>query len=189
MRYLPLIAGVLLICAPAKADKFWLSDPKAAQNAPAGSSPNFIEGVLIDENREEYHVRVSGGELVLRKTSVFKVEKDDLSLEAIVKAEIDSKQAGKLANQQRNQHQALASEIREVKTALAAARRSARTVEASSTRPEARRAAQGTRFDPIVGTTNGFDDNYILMRDAEIAWSLTKDRRYLRIIRKLRRLR
>ena len=48
---------------------------------------------------------------------------------------------------------------------------------------------QGTGFDPIVGVTNGFDNDYIMMRDAEIAWSLTKDRRYLRIIRKLRRLR
>ena len=101
MRYLPLIAGVLLICAPAKADKFWLTDPESQQSSAAGSSPSLIQGVLVATDDEGYHVRIVGGEVVLSKKIVFKIEKDGLTLDAIIKAETDSKQIGETANESR----------------------------------------------------------------------------------------
>jgi hypothetical protein len=189
MRYLPLIAGILLICAPAKADKFWLADPKTEQNAAPGSSPNVIEGVLVAEDEEAYHVRVEGGEIVLLKSRVYKVEKDKLSIGAIAKAEQQSRKAGEEANAQRLQKQQMDREIRNVKIANAVARRSAAAVEASASRNVEEVILPRAGFDPILGIATGFDSDYIIRRDAELAWSLTRDRRYLRMIRKLRRLR
>lgn len=184
MRYLPLIAGVLLICAPAKADKFWLSDPKSEQSAAAGSSPNLIQGVLVAEDDDGYHVRIEGGEILLPKKSVFKIEKDDLTLDAIVKAETDSKQGGKTANESRRASQASQKRMRDVRIADASASRSTQVIEAS-----APQSAPTEGFDPILGVARGYNSQYAMMHDAQIAWSLTKDRRYLRLLRQLRRMR
>lgn len=187
MRYLPLIAGVLLFCAPAKADKFWLTDPKAEQQSAAdGSSPNLIEGVLVAEDDEGYHIRTVGGEILLPKKSVFKVEKDGLTLDAIVKAEKDGKESGEQANQERRTAQANAKRMRDVRIAEASARRSAEAVEASA---DVGQASQGSGFDPVLGVATGYDSMAAMLHDAQIAWSLTKDRRYLRLLRQLRRLR
>lgn len=188
MRYLPLIAGVLLICAPAKADKFWLSDPKAQQNAPAGSSPNIIEGVLVAENEEGYHVRIEGGEILLPKASVFKVEKDGLSLDTIVKAEGKAKKAGELANQERRLLQEVRKRENDVRIVEATSRRSSRAVEATQGQGQ-REPARAQGFDPVVGVATGFNSHYAMMRDAQLAWTMTKDRRYLKLLRQLRRLR
>ena len=187
MRYLPLIAGVLLICAPAKADKFWLTDPKSEQNAAAGSSPNLIEGVLVAEDEEGYHVRIEGGEILLPKKSVFKVEKDGLTLDAIVKAEGDKKKAGEQANEDRRTAQASQRRMRDVRIAEASAKRSANAVEAVSSNAPAPAATGG--FDPVLGVAGGYDSQYAMMNDAQLAWSLTKDRRYLQLLRQLRRMR
>lgn len=187
MRYLPLIAGVLLICAPAKADKFWLSDP-AAQKAAAGSSPDLIEGVLVAEDDESYHVRIEGGEIVLSKKRVFKVEKDGLTLDAIVKAEGAKKEALEQANKDRVLAQAEAKQQRNVRFAEASSRSSAEAVEADTSRSEVSPAAT-QRFDPVVGVVAGVVSDAALMRDAKVLWNLTKDRRHLRDLRQLRRMR
>lgn len=187
MRYLPLIAGVLLICAPAKADKFWLSDP-AKQNAAAGSSPDLIEGVLVAEDDETYHVRIEGGEIVLSKKSVFKVEKDGLTLDAIVKAEGDKKQALEQANKDRAVAQAEAQRQHRVRVVEASARRSARAVDAGTSRSQVS-PAPGQRFDPVVGVVSGAASDATLMRDAKAMWDLTRNRSYLRQLRQLRRMR
>ncbi|MCK5941075.1 MAG: hypothetical protein KAI24_03820 [Planctomycetes bacterium] len=185
MRYLPLIAGALLFAAPAKADKFWLSDPKAEAKAAAGSSPNVIEGVLLAESDEGYHVRVEGGEILLPKDSVFKVEKDDLTLDAIVKAEDKQQQAGEQANEERRLAQQVRRAARDVRIAEASAKKRVRAVEAAASR----RATEPQGFDPVLGVATGRDSTYEMMRDAQVAWSLTKDRRYLKLLRQLRRLR
>jgi len=187
MRYLPLIAGVLLICAPAKADKFWLSDPAKSQAA-AGSSPDVIEGVLVAEDDEGYHIRVEGGELVLPKSRVFKVEKDGLTLDAIVKAETSKKDSGEKANKDRRVAQAEAKQRRDVRIANASARRSASAVEAGISRSQVTPAPTAS-FDPVVGRVSGIISDAVLMRDAKVLWDLTKDRRYLRELRELRRMR
>jgi len=186
MRYLPLIAGVLLICAPAKADKFWLSDPKAEQNAAEGSSPNYIEGVLLGEDDDGYHVRVDGGEVVLLKSSVFKVEKDELSIDAIVKTESDGQEAGKLADEERRVVQLVQKQEREMTAVEASVRRSVQAVEADS---GVREAAPVAGFDPVLGVATGYNYQYAMMHEAQLAWTLTKDRRYLQLLRQLRRLR
>ena len=101
MRLIPLIVCTLLLSVPAKADKFWLEDPESHKNAAAGSSPAVIEGVLLSEDADGYHVRTVGGEVVLAKKSVFKIEKDGLTLDAIVKAEGAKAQANQAADQER----------------------------------------------------------------------------------------
>jgi hypothetical protein len=188
MRYLPLLIGALLFAAPAKADKFWLSDPKAQANAAEGSSPNLIEGVLLAEDEDGYHVRVEGGEILLPKKTVFKVEKDGLTLDAIVAAEKDKQAALERANAERRLAQQTARAEREIRAAEATARRRARAVEADVSRDGGERVEpQG--FDPVLGVATGGNTDADLMRDAQIAWSLTKDRRYLKLLRQLRRLR
>ena len=187
MRYLPLIAGVLLICAPAKADKFWLTDPESQQNSAAGSSPHLIQGVLVATDDEGYHVRIVGGEVVLSKQSVFKIEKDGLSLDAIVKAETASKQVGETANESRRAGQAAQQRMRDVRIAEASASRPAKAVEASSNRSAP--PVTTLSFDPVLGVASGYNSQYAMMHDAQIAWVLTKDRRYMKLLRQLRRMR
>ena len=187
MRYLPLIAGVLLICAPAKADKFWLSDP-AQQPATAGSSPDLIQGVLVAEDDEAYHVRIEGGEVLLPKAQVFKVEKDGLTLTDITKAEASSKKALAQANKDRVAAQAQASKRRKARIVEASARRTARAIEADASRRQAP-ALPAARFDPIIGVVTGGISDAALIRDTEALWKRTRDRRYLRQLRQLRRLR
>ncbi|MCB9878323.1 MAG: hypothetical protein H6835_12060 [Planctomycetes bacterium] len=191
MRYLTLIASALLFAVPAKADKFWLTDPEAEQqNAAEGSSPNVIEGVLIAESDEGYHVRVVGGEILLPKKSVFKIEKDALALDAIVKAEADAKAQGERDNQERRLAQEVAVTEQNVRIAEAAARRTARAVDADARLAEADAVqVQGAAaFDPVVGVAAS-GNQYELMRDAQVAWTLTNDRRYLKLLRQLRRMR
>ena len=101
MRYLPLTVCALLFAVPAKADKFWLSDPAAEKNAAAGSSANVLEGVLIAETEDAYQVRIVGGEVFLPKKAVFKVEKDGLTLDSIAKSEKDNSEALAAANRER----------------------------------------------------------------------------------------
>lgn len=186
MRYLPLIAGALLLTAPAKADKFWLSDPNAKAEAPADSSPDVIEGVLLAEDDDGYHIRTVGGELVLAKDSVFKIEKDGLTVDAIVKAEGDSQEALAQADRERRLAQDVARTERQIRVAEASARRAARAVEADTGALDEAPAPAG--FDPVLGVA-ARDGQYALMRDAQLAWTLTKDRRYLKLLRQLRRLR
>ncbi len=184
MRILPLIAGSVLLCAPAKADKFWMADPKTEQNAPAGSSPNYIEGVLVASSDEGYHVRIVGGEIVLPKASVFKIEKDALTLDAIIKAEQAAKKTGELANEERRLTQTIQRRERDVQIAEASARRSARPVDAVVSRS----APTIPAFDPVLGIAgSGFASHQLQMANARATWKLTRNRRYLKLLRQLRR--
>ena len=187
MRLLPLTAFALLFCAPAKADKFWLVDPKAEQDAPEGSSPTLIEGVLLAEDEEGYRIRVQGGELVLPKASVVKIEKDDLTVAAIAEAEAAARPELERADEERRLALEIERRERDIRIAEAAARRTAQAVEASAGGPV--RVVEAS-FDPVLGVaTNVGTSQAELLRDAQIAWTLTKDRRYLKLLRQLRRLR
>jgi hypothetical protein len=186
MRTLPLVAVALLLAVPAKADKFWLSDP-AAKDAAPGSTPNVIDGVLLAEDATSYHIRIVGGEIVLPKKAVFKVEKDDLSLDAIVKAEKDSADALAAANRERELQQQIASKEREIKLAEAASRRAAaRPVEASA--PAVVPATAPAQYDPVldIAPPTNLPE---LQRAARMAFEQTRDRAYLKELRQLRRLR
>ncbi|MBL8754122.1 MAG: hypothetical protein JNK15_12550 [Planctomycetes bacterium] len=175
MRILPPLVCALVFALPAKADKFWLSDPAAQKNAAAGSSPEVIEGVLLAEDADNYHVRVVGGELVLAKKSVFKVEKDGLKLDTIVKAEKDAAEALALANQERALQQQVAKKEREVRAAEASMRKSDKVAGAK---------AADADFDPVLRRAAPRAD---LVREAMAAYEQTGDRAYLKAARQLRR--
>ena len=182
-----MIAGLLLFCAPAKADKFWLTDPKSEQNATAGSSPNIIQGFLLSEEDDGYHIRVEGGQIVLAKKLVFHIEKGELTIDAILQAEADSQKKLDESNRQRVAAQKSERRSRERRFAEASAKRSGQAVAASSRRIE-NVPASLDEFDPVLGLAND-NSQYALMRDAKLAWRQTKDRRYLKMLRQLRRLR
>ncbi len=181
MRLTLLTACAFLFALPAKADKFWLSDPATQKNTPATSSPDLIEGVLLAEDATDYHIRVVGGELVLAKKRVFKVEKDGLTLDGIVKVEKDRAEALALANQERQLQQQIARKERELKVAEAAAKKSApKAVDAVAPRAEA------PAFDPVIGVVRPAGDAQVELR---AAYEATRDRDLLRQLRILRRLR
>lgn len=187
MRVLPLLVCTLLLQVPAKADKFWLSDPNAPKNSAEGSMPNIITGVLIAESDEGYHVRIVGGEVILPKKSVRKIEKDDLSIDAIVKMEKDNAAAQEAANKERQMAQAAARRAADVKAVEASAKRAAAP---AAPAPAETPAAVAPGFDPVVGVDRSVQgmSNVEMQRDMQLAWTLTKDRRYLVALRQLRRM-
>src|SRR5678816_1351488 len=160
--------------SPAKADKFWFSDPAAQKDAVENSSPDYIQGVLLSEDADGYHIRVAGGELVLAKKLVFKVEKDDMTVDAIVKAEKASAEAQALANKERELQQQIARKERELKAAEASAHKGgAKAVDASlQTAP----APAPAPFDPVLGVADGRGD---VLRQTQLAFQETHDRDYL----------
>jgi hypothetical protein len=184
MRILPLTVCALVFALPAKADKFWLSDPAAQKTASAGSSPEVVDGVLISEDADNYHVRVAGGELVLPKKAVFKIEKDDLTIETIVKGEKDSAEKLALANRERVLKQQIAQKERDVRVAEASAKRSDRKAADASAKVEPA-AAPVAGFDPVIGRAIGPAIDPV--REALLAYELTRDRAYLRLARQMRR--
>jgi hypothetical protein len=183
MRILPLSICALVFALPAKADKFWLTDPAAQKTASPGSSPEVVDGVLIAEDADNYHVRVAGGEMVLPKKAVFKIEKDDLTIETIVKGEKESAEKLALANRERVLKQQIAQKERDVRVAEASAKRSAKAVEASSSKSEPVVPVAG--FDPVIGRATVSSGD--MVRQALLAYELTGDRAYLRAARQLRR--
>lgn len=187
MRILPCTLLALCFAAPAKADKFWLSDPATEKNAAEGSRPNVIEGVLLAEDAEGYHVRIVGGEVLLQKKLVFRIEKDALSIDAIVQQEQGAAKGLAEADEARRAANAAIPRQRTrggVQAAEAAAKRS----EAAPAPAEA--TAAPAEFDPVVGRiVPGTGPSHAdLLAEAQRQWSLTKDRRYLSLLRKLRRL-
>ncbi len=186
MRILPLTLCALLLQVPAKADKFWLTDPDAQKGASEGSSPNIVEGVLIAESDEGYHVRIVGGEVLLPKKSVFKIEKDGLSIDAIVKVEQDQAKGREAADQERQLAQAATRRARVVKAVEASVRR-----EVPAEPAPAAAAEQKPKFDPVLDALpdpKGMKHSE-LQREVQLAYALTKDHRYLKVLRQLRRLR
>lgn len=189
MRILPLIVCTLLLQVPAKADKFWLSDPAGEKNAAEGSSPNIVVGVLIAESDEGYHVRIVGGEVILPKASVKKIEKDGLSIDGIVQLEKDEAKQREAADRERQMAQAAEQRLAAVKALEASATRAAaEPVTAAATEAP---VAVPVGFDPVIGVDRSLPgmSQIELQREVQLAWSLTKDRRYLKLLRQLRRLR
>ncbi|MEO6597617.1 MAG: hypothetical protein ABIP94_22970 [Planctomycetota bacterium] len=186
MRMIPLLLGTLLLQVPAKADKFWLADPAKQKNAVQGSSPEYIEGVLIAESDEGYHVRIVGGEVLLPKASVFKIEKDSLSIDAIGKSEKDAQNALEAAEHERQMEQATAQRRKQVQAVEASARKSEDAGPVALPGPAAEPS-----FDPVLGVVPERQamSQSQLQREVQLAYALTKDRRYLKVLRQLRRLR
>jgi len=185
MRFLPLTACALLFALPAKADKFWLAETSKAP-ANQASSPNFVEGVLMEETDGMYVLRVVGGEMRLPKASVSKVEKDELTIGAIENAEKAAAEKLAQQNRERELEQSAARKAREIQVLEASVRRGGKAADAVVAPAD---VPQQPVFDPVVGVARGVVPAGDLLADAQIAYELTKDRRYLRVIRQLRRLR
>ncbi|MCR9247287.1 MAG: hypothetical protein NXI31_19820 [bacterium] len=176
-----LCTAAALFAAPAKADKFWLEDP----DKQTAGTPAVIEGVLLDQNDSSYHIRVVGGELILSKRRVFKVEKTDLSLDAITKAEKKERERLAKVSERRALERSAERLRRDVRVAEASLRRSK---PAPAKQPTTTRATTGG-FDPILGNAVGdYLSHQQLLAELELAWTLTKDRKYLKALRRMRRL-
>lgn len=184
---LPLCVGALF-AAPAKADKFWFSDP--SQQTVEGAAPDMLEGVLLEEDAVSYHVRVVGGEVVIGKQRVFRIEKDGLTVEAIAAAEKDLQ--AKAKPELERQALARATARAERRAAEASARRTdVRAADASAPTAGQVRIPVEASFDPVVGVASPAValSKAELQRELQAAWTLTKERRYLEALRKVRRLR
>lgn len=174
-------------------DKFWLDDGPAK----AGGEPlplRVVEGVLLDEDATSYHLRVEGGEVWLPKNQVVKVEKDGLTT-----AQIEQKE--RAAAEQRARAQA-------ARAAEAAAAMRGHATEAAATpapteppaapapltpaiEPAPPTVVPTAHYDPVlhVHRSGAPTPEAELMRDLEVAYKLTRDRDYLKVLRRLRRLR
>ena len=114
--------AVFCLTAPAAADKFYLGSEDDAKKAAEGSLPDVIEGVLLREEDGAYVLRVENGELRLAKSSVYKVEKDGLTVADLEKRESEAKAMLAEANTRRAELQAAeASATREAREASAQA--------------------------------------------------------------------
>ena len=184
MRPFCALLGLILASAPAKADTFWLADPQGAARAEPGSAPPTLRGVLLAEDDGVYVIRIVGGSVHIPKSSVFRVDEDDWTLAAVAAAEAAAAPAGLLANEQRRQ-EALRAIRQEVPQGRAGARRRGRAVEASATVTKPRTE----RFDPVLGVASSSDQLRQRMDAAERDWQRTRNRRYLKLLRQLRRAR
>ena len=153
MRHLLIPALCALAFAPtASADKFYFGpEPETAVE---GAAPNYIEGVLLREEGDMYVIRVEGGEMTIAKSLVTKIERDELTAEALTQREGDKQAQLAEANAQRRQmlqpaRVAHMERIREVRAAEASARREAQVVEA-----EAPAVGGGFAYDPVLDVVN-----------------------------------
>ncbi|GDY03592.1 hypothetical protein LBMAG49_29210 [Planctomycetota bacterium] len=131
------VFAICVLATVAKADKFWLGSAEPKGQA-QGSSPDCIDGVLLDESASHYHLRVVFGEVWLAKNRVLSIDKNDLSVEAIQKLE---------QKVTAEQDAATASQVK-VQEAIAK-RQVAKAVEAAMT---ARKEAQQPelKYDPVL---------------------------------------
>ncbi|MEQ1633452.1 MAG: hypothetical protein ABL997_13830 [Planctomycetota bacterium] len=191
---IPLLVALGLLLQPSAApDKFWTSMPQ--DGAIEGQSPSVVEGVLLDEDATHYHVRIAGGEIWLPKARVVRVEKDDLTVEAIAAAV----QAAKDARADAEKAEAGAGEAETTRDPVAvveadAKPRVATPVEAAVTPAEpapAEDVVEEPRYDPIRGRfgPSTAEARSAQLRELEATYAATKDRDVLKQLRQLRRMR
>lgn len=184
MRSLAVLCA-LFAALPAKADTFWFAEPSSTPEAADNAVRDCVRGVLLSEDKDAYVVRVVGGELTIAKSSVVRVEKDDLTVEAIAKAEADAKDALAAADAERAQRQAESKLLRDVAVAEASARKAEATPPAA---PAAAPALPALPFVPALGFGRAGLSKRDLVREASLAYQATRDRELLRVMRQLRRL-
>ena len=180
MRMLLLAAAAAAALQPSLlADRFHLASQQDASRATEGSSPDAIEGVLLGEEDGMYRLRVVGGEMWLAKSSVQRVEKDALTV-----ADVEA----------REKAQATAAATPAQNAVEATARRSDKAAADAvvAPAPAAAPAPVRVRFDPVLGTMVDPAElmaDAVLERELAFAYTMTKDRRYIRLLRQLRRTR
>ncbi|MGE3174783.1 MAG: hypothetical protein AB7O97_19290 [Planctomycetota bacterium] len=170
-------------------DKFWFEAPEAAQVE--GSAPAFVEGVLLDETDDAYHVRVVGGEVWLPKAQVVKVEKDRLTTQRIERAEQKAAEDAQKAAAE-SAPPAGEGEVDEVATEVAEPpccdphEELAVVEEFVATAP-----VVPPHYDPVLHVlrVDPACSDWTLIRDLELAYEVTRDRTYIKLLRVMRRLR
>ena len=180
MHNLLLALSAALTFAPAvEPDKFWLETPER-KGSVEGTSPAVIDGVLLDQNDKQFHIRVVGGEIWLDKAKVVRVEKDNLTIDDIVKAEQQQREHLLAADRERQQAQA----------ADASAHGSRGQPVEAVAKPEPAPEAQTPRvYDPVLHVLGPLQNlpNPELKRELELAYELTNDHTYIKLLRLLRR--
>lgn len=151
------------LAQPANADKFHFA-PDDDQKKMVGNAAdnNFVEGVLLKEDKDSYTIRILGGEMNIAKSMVVKVERDGLTVAQLEAREAARTEALAQANNNRRQLQA----------AEASMRREARAAEATMKRTRApsqlnidvdfqgiigqfRTGGRAIKpFDPVIGRSN-----------------------------------
>ena len=185
MRTIPLAAAAALLFTPlAHADKFWLGTETPQEKAVDGNRPDCIEGVVLDQDADTWHLRVAGGELWLQKARVSRVEADGLTVAALEQQEKDAAPRLADAERERERDQAMWQE--------ATASRRAQAAEAAFERGQGQAAAPAQpepAFDPVLGVGSAQMGDDTLLRDLAVAYRLTNDKRYIKTLRMLRRMR
>jgi hypothetical protein len=139
--------GLCALAGTARADRFHLTPPDRAGKMTEGEA-DVVRGVLVGEEDGLLVIRVEGGVMRLPKGSVHRIEKDDLTTEAIEQAE--AARAEELAAANRARRVLVASEreqrarLRANQAALreATARREVEVVEAVE--------APAPVYDPVL---------------------------------------
>lgn len=67
-------------CLPAHADKVFL---KATSSAAEGNANDFIEGKILEEDKDRIVLRVEGGQMTLDRSRIARIEKDALAVKDI----------------------------------------------------------------------------------------------------------
>ena len=96
--------ALALLAQPASADKFYFGsadDQKKTQGN--ATHDNFIQGVLLKEDKDSYTIRILGGEMQVAKSMVYKVDKDGLTVAQLEATEAGRKDALAQAETQRRQ--------------------------------------------------------------------------------------
>lgn len=126
IRIALLSLGLSVLAPSVSADKFYFGTAQEAEKLQAGT-PDVVEGVLLREENGTYVIRVEGGEIHVPKDSIYKIEKDDLTVAAIEQRERASRE--RLARADEERRRLLAAEasrrVEGVHPAEAATRRGA----------------------------------------------------------------
>ena len=185
MRILAPLLCALTCAVPAKADTYWFAEPPTATE----ENPvlDCIRGVLLSEDADNYVLRVVGGELTVAKKRVVRVDKDDLTVEAITKMEADAAAALAKANEERELVQQVERTRRDVSIDVAVADAAARRD--GPVAPPAPAQTPVAPFDPVLGTIRfaGVSKTQ-LVREATLRFRQTRTAADRRLMREVRRL-
>lgn len=87
MHFLPVRTSliVLALAGPANADRFHLdtAEERAQYDSDGNGGDRAIDGVILSEDEDTYNIRVVGGEIVVAKSAVVEIERNDLDVAAI----------------------------------------------------------------------------------------------------------
>jgi hypothetical protein len=191
MRTTTIAAMAAVLLSPlARADKFHFGE--APKHPVEGSEPAVIEGVLVSEDAYSFHIRVLGGQITIERRLVTSVEKDGLTI-----AELERQEAA--AQRRWNQAERQRAEAQEADAQRARAEATDATMSRQGQGGQDQAPAQASQpevlvpvepvYDPVLHTATGSQmGDRRLLRELEFAYGLTHDHRYIKLIRRLRRM-